>query len=332
MSAELHAATRIVSEEARLAARTERWRDLGPQDLIVTVYLLGLNFAVWRVPPSPERSLGELQVGSLLFIMLSMLLLVRGRVLRPSLFSALYYRVAVYGTVQISYFLFHSLLPLVNPTALDRELYALDMDWFGIEPALALDAWVGPFTTEWFAFFYFSYFFILALHVIPILFFGRDPRVLADFALGMLIMFCLGHTVYMLVPGFGPFRAMASEFTKPFPSGLWLDIVHSTVARGGAQKDIFPSLHTAAPLFVALLAYRYRDRIPFRYTWMPLCFFSANVIVATMFLRWHYVIDVVAGLALATCAALVAPRIMRWELKRREREDLSPLWPALFRD
>ena len=47
-----------------------------------------------------------------------------------------------------------------------------------------------PATTEWFAFFYFSYFFVLALHVLPILFASRNARVLAEFAMGMILLFC----------------------------------------------------------------------------------------------------------------------------------------------
>jgi hypothetical protein len=108
-----------------------------------------------------------------------------------------------------------------------------------------MDATVNSMTTEWFSFFYYGYFFVLALHVIPILMFSRNARVLSEFALGMLFVFCLGHIGYMLVPGYGPHRAMADHFQNVLPHGMWLDLVQVTVASGGAQMDIFPSLHTA---------------------------------------------------------------------------------------
>ena len=37
-----------------------------------------------------------------------------------------------------------------------------------------------------------------------------------------------------------------------------------------------------------------------------------------MFLRWHYLVDIVAGLTLATTAALVSHRIVVREIARRE--------------
>jgi membrane-associated phospholipid phosphatase len=159
---------------------------------------------------------------------------------------------------------------------------------------------------------------------------NRNLTLLGEFAAGLLFLFCVGHTVYMIVPGFGPYRAMAGSFQRPFPRGFWLDLVMSAVHSGGAMKDIFPSLHTGAPTLLALFSFRNRDKIPFRYTWPLVTLFTLNIIFATMFLRWHYLIDVVAGLALATGIALLAPVVTRWEVLRRERGGLGTVWPALW--
>jgi hypothetical protein len=250
--------------------------------------------------------------------------------LRHTFWGPLMYRLAIYGTVQVSYFFFHDLLPIVNSGSLDSELYRFDLATFGFEPAMFMDSFVGAHTTEWFAFFYFGYFFLLALHVIPILMFSKDHRLLAEFALGMLVVFCIGHTVYMLVPGYGPYKAMAEHFQHQFPHGMWLDMVMTTVHAGGAQKDIFPSLHTAAPTFIALFSFRHRDKLPFRYTWPAVSFFAINIIFATMFLRWHYIIDVVAGLTLATSALVIAVRVVRWDFARRYARGLAASWPMFF--
>ena len=55
---------------------------------------------------------------------------------------------------------------------------------FGFEPSLAWDRFVNPITTEWFAFFYFCYFFLLAAHIFPIVFGSRDQMLLGEFMLG----------------------------------------------------------------------------------------------------------------------------------------------------
>jgi hypothetical protein len=300
-------------------------------DLLVLCYLLELNVAVLIAPPSPWRMQSLLQVIGLLVVFLVCVTLVRGQVLVSNFWSALLYRIGIYGTVQQSYFFFKHLLPVVNPGSLDHQLYALDLQLFGLEPAIWMDQFVSPLTTEWFAFFYFCYFFLLAAHIFPIVFGSRDQMLLGEFMLGMLIIVCIGHTGYILVPGFGPFRAMPEMFKHELPSGLWMDLVWSTVRTNGAMKDIFPSLHTAGPCFIAMFSFRNRDRLPFRFTWPLLTFFAANIIGATMFLRWHYVIDVFAGFSLATLAALISPRVTRWEVTRRLTASLPVLVPVFGR-
>jgi hypothetical protein len=305
-------------------------RETAVQDWFVFVYLVALNVAVLQAEPSAARTRSLEQVFGLLVFMVTTLMLVRGSLVKDRFFGPLLYRFAIYGTVQFSYFLLKDLLPIVNPSALDVELYSIDLLAFGFEPAMAMDAIVGTFSTEWFAFFYFGYFFLLALHVIPMLLFGRRERMLGEFCFGMLTIFCIGHILYMLVPGYGPYRAMSEHFTHPLPSGLWCDMVMGAVASGGAQKDIFPSLHTAAPTFILLFSFRHRDKLPFRFTWPIVAFAAANIIVATMFLRWHYFIDVVVGLLLSAFAIVVAARVTRWELARRAELRLGPNWPVFF--
>jgi hypothetical protein len=257
-------------------------------------------------------------------------LAVRLRVVAGPFAAAFWYRIGVAGTVMASYFLLKGLLPIVNTETVDQTLYELDLALFGFEPAMALEAWVTPVTTEWFSFFYFSYFLLLSLHIWPVLILCRQQQLMGEFCLGMLGMFCVGHVLYMLVPGYGPVTAFANEFAAPLPSGLWFDMVNGTVSAAGAQMDIFPSIHTAIPTFLTLVSYRHRNKLPFRYTWPVLAFFSANIIIATMFLRWHYVIDVVAGLVLGGASLWGSRWVTHYELARRKREHLTANWPRFF--
>ena len=109
----------------------------------------------------------------------------------------------------------------------------------------------------------------------------------------------------------------------------------SSVHSAGAQKDIFPSLHTGAPTFLTVFSFLHRDRAPFKYTWPILAFIVSQIIIATMFLRWHYLIDIIAGLTLATTAALVSYRVVRGESVRRRMHGIVPIfqpldWRAVF--
>jgi hypothetical protein len=272
-----------------------------------------------------------LGLGTLLALFLAGVIAVRLRALRGPFWAPLVYRFAVYGSVQFSYFFLRDLLPIVNPTrSLDAELYALDLALFGYEPAVLMEAWVTPFLTEWFSFFYFSYFCLLAFHIFPVLTLARNQQLLGEFCFSMLWLFCAGHILYMMVPGYGPVISLSEHFSSELPSGLWYDMVMGTVSSAGAQMDIFPSLHTAAPVFFTLFSYRHRDTFPFRFTWPILFFFSINIIIATMYLRWHWVIDIVAGVLHAAAALALARIFTDRELTRRRALQLTASWP-LFR-
>ncbi len=302
-------------------------RELAPQDLVVFVYLLGLNAAVLTARPSSVRTDCLTNVATLFLAHTATVVAVRSKLVTQKYLTPALYRLVTYGSVQITYFMFLKLLPLVNPRSLDLGLYGLDLRLFGAEPAIYLDRFVNPATTEWFAFFYFSYFLVLALHVLPILFLSRQRQLLSEFAFGMILLFCIGHTLYMLVPGYGPYKAMPEVFQHHLSPGIWWNTTSDLVARSGAQKDIFPSLHTAAPTFLVLFSFHRRGELPFRYTWPVVAFFAINIVIATMFLRWHYVIDVVAGLLLAVTAHTLAVRVTARETARRDALNLGPLWP-----
>jgi hypothetical protein len=316
------------NEAAASSAFRHFWQELGPQDFIVFFYLLGLNLAVLNAPASAVRTAQQTNVIGLSLLHLATLVAIRSGWLTHKFVAPLLYRFVTYGCVQITYFMFAAILPLVNARSLDKNLYHLDTTLFGVEPAVYFDRFVNPITTEWFAFFYFSYFFLLAMHVIPILFMGKSRGMVTEFTMGMIVLFCLGHTLYMLVPGYGPYKAMPEVFAHQLSPGFWWNTTKNLVAESGAQKDIFPSLHTAAPTFILLFQFHRRGESPFRYTWPLVAVFACNIIIATMFLRWHYVIDVIAGLMLGVVAHLASVRLSERDNARRDALGLSSSWPA----
>lgn len=315
-------------EQPRSVTARGLLREIAFQDWLVLGYFVVLCGVSLASAPSPSRDRCLVGLSALALFFAATLIAVRTRKIRGPFWAPFTYRLGVYGSVQASYFLLRDLLVMVNPTrTLDSQLYQLDLALFGFEPAISMAPWVTPALTEWFSFFYFSYFCLLAFHIFPILTLARNQQLLGEFCFSMLWLFCAGHILYLLVPGYGPIVALSHEFPAKLPNGLWYDMVISTVSSAGAQMDIFPSLHTAAPLFFALFAIRHRDRVPFRYAWPVLAFFSVNIMIATMYLRWHWVIDVVAGIVHASLALFLAARLTKRDLARRRAFDLTPNWP-----
>ena len=136
---------------------------------------------------------------------------------------------------------------------------------------------------------------------------------------GALLIVAGGHFLYTLVPGAGPFATLA--FEEPLHGGFWWRQVQVTVAAAGAQLDIFPSLHTAFPVYFTLFAIGNRDDPLLRWAWPLLGFIALNIVVATMFLRWHWFIDVAFGLVLAYAARRFSLFVADREALRGTRYD-----------
>ncbi len=317
---------------ARRAWLAAMFAEFAPHDWVLVAYFsllfLGVLFGA-----GPGRLLAGRVVLEHAVVLAAGLALTRGAVLRRDGFAnALVYRLTIFATCASSYFALRFILPACAPRSVDGVLYAIDLDVFHYEPALAWDRFATPGVVEWFSFFYFGYFFLLAIHVLPFMFAGQNLAILARFAMATFFVFCCGHLLYIVVPGFGPHQYLASSFSHELQGGLFWGGVQATVDGAGAQKDIFPSLHTAIPSMFTLLALRHRKEFFWFRVSAPLVgFCTVQIIIATMLLRWHYLIDICAGLALAILAVWVADRSVRWDDARRARLGLSPAWRVLFR-
>lgn len=280
---------------------------------------------------------------------LAILIAVRAELVEPRT-SGILYRLLILCSIQLSYYEMGRLLPALFPTTLDQAILDFDLWLFGFEPAMSLDRWVSPPITEWFSFAYYGYFFFLSLFVLPMFFLSRHRRAAGEFSLGLSFVFCLGHLLYFVVPGYGPGVAMPERFSSDLGNGFWTTVMNDTVRELGAHMDIFPSIHTAVPVFLCLFAYRHQKSFLYGRSLATVChflpplrrlvphlsggwklatFFTANIVFATMYLRWHYLADVIAGLALGVLGYFVAIRVGGWEFGHRQRAELGRIWPLL---
>lgn len=247
-------------------------------------------------------------------------------VAKPHRIGEGFYRLTLIALVIASYVELRWILPVVTTRTYDAELLAFDLRVFGVEPAIAWDGSVSPISTEWFAFFYYSYFFLLGSWIFPTTFLEKREDALIEFAFGIIVVFSTAHVLYTIVPAVGP-HLYWPGFERELTGRVWWPRVEGMVAAAGARTDAFPSLHTAAPSFIALHAFRQRKRPGvYRWAWIPTSFVVSQIVVSTMFLRWHYLVDVVAGLLLAVSVWAVAPTVARYEISRRRRACLPPVF------
>jgi membrane-associated phospholipid phosphatase len=125
---------------------------------------------------------------------------------------------------------------------------------------------------------------------------------------------------YLLVPAIGPIYTLRDQYTVPLHQSLLMlnrEVDFMDFAR--IRRDVFPSLHVAIS-FVAWL-YAYRNSKKLFWILSPLIF---SLWVSTVYLRYHYLIDVVAGLILAPLSFLLA----NWLFHRFGEIPVSLVIPA----
>lgn len=73
------------------------------------------------------------------------------------------------------------------------------------------------------------------------------------------------------------------------------------------KRDVMPSGHTQIALMVLYLAYRYQKVL-----FYPFLFIIIGLIVSTVYLRYHYVIDRIVGAVIAAGCLPIALRLPAW--------------------
>jgi hypothetical protein len=303
---------------ALLQALSRVVRNVAVQDLIILCYHSYMLARVWLAPASEDAHTGRWMTSGLLVITLVILLLTRGELLLPGFGRSCAYRLGMFVPVVLSYLTLRTCLPALQPRLLDAQLLQIDRVLFGETPAILLDRFVTPATVEWFAFFYYAYFALIGSHLVCTLIFDHGRRQY-ELLLGAAIVVAVGHASYTLVPGAGPHDHCAGVFRHVLVGGAWWRRVEDAVRANGAMLDIFPSLHTALPTLMVLHGFRNRRSAPFKQIWPVVAFAVVNIVIATVFLRWHYGVDLVAGATLAFCAHRIA--IWAW---RHERQRSAP--------
>ena len=178
----------------------------------------------------------------------------------------------------------------------------------GVDPALAVEPWVDPFRLELFALVY--GWFIPFLYISIFLgCFGRPDEERDDFLFGLSLTYAISYLGYLLVPARGPIEHYA--FQAELAGGQFHRIVLAGVEATGGNHGAFPSLHVGATAFVCFYDLR---RHPLRgMTYVPMV---ALITVSTVVLRYHYVIDLIAGLGIAALCAAIARRRGSAEVRR----------------
>ena len=199
------------------------------------------------------------------------------------------------------------LIPWLRPHSFDDLLISIDYSLFGgHHPTVLLERLIHPWLTTMMQFAYISYY-PMATALGVVLYVKKNETAFDEAIFGIILCFYLSYLGYLLVPAVGPRFTLAHLQTRDLAASPLVTAIQETLnALENTKTDAFPSGHTAVALMTLYYAWKFRERILVSLL-IPAV---TGLIVSTVYLRYHYVIDVIAGIALAALTVYLAPPLL----------------------
>ena len=199
------------------------------------------------------------------------------------------------------------LIPSIWQRFLDDILIHIDHGLFGVHPTVWMERFIQPVLTDFLQLAYASYYFIpISLGIVLAV--RKKEKNFDEAVFGIVLCFYLSYIGYLLFPAIGPRFTLNHLQTTGFQaSPMALAIQNALNRLENTKTDAFPSGHTAVALMTLYYAWKARENVLF---WVLFPVVSA-LVISTVYLRYHYVIDVIAGILLNAFTIYLAPRIYK---------------------
>jgi membrane-associated phospholipid phosphatase len=191
-------------------------------------------------------------------------------------------------------FFFEELQALVHaifPGWFDAWLIQFDFNLVGVHPSVWLARFSNPALNDFMQFAYMTYF--LYLVILPAILYAEKDRiafwnVMVSTAVGNYAIYFIA----VLFPIESPYHALAAMNTTPLSGGYFTAAIDFIERFGRVHGGAFPSAHVAGSTVAILASWRYR-----RWLFRVCLPFFVSMCVATVYGRYHYIADVLAGVA-----------------------------------
>jgi PAP2 superfamily len=226
------------------------------------------------------------------------------------------------ATVIVIFTLYTSLGQLgiaAMPYQADAALSRLDTALFGVDPSLFVQRYQSPGWIEFFSFIYGAFipyiYLSMALGCL-----GRPPLERDQFLTGWVFTYAISYLGYLFLPAHGPIVYHAADYQVTLAGGFFYRTVLRGVEVSGGLQGAFPSLHVGGSLYLCLFDLK-TNRLR-GLTYLPMVLL---IYLSTVFLRYHYVVDLIAGTVIAVSCVPLGQRVFVSWVRRREAAGLAAL-------
>jgi membrane-associated phospholipid phosphatase len=229
--------------------------------------------------------------------------------------------------VPLIFLMFKEMYLLVYPIRqvdYDQVLIQIDRWIFGFDPTVELYKIASPLLTEILQIVYGTFFFLPVILGLELILNNRNEELKYETFI-IVYGFFLSYIGYLLVPAIGP-RFTLHEFSNintELP-GLFLTNFLREVVNAGesipaglpnpatvVQRDVFPSGHTQMTLLVMYLSVKFKVKM--RYFFLVV---GSLLIFSTVYLRYHYVIDLIGGVVFMLLTLWSGYYLYNWWMKK----------------
>jgi membrane-associated phospholipid phosphatase len=194
------------------------------------------------------------------------------------------------------YSLYSNLIMRINTHLADATLANIDAHLLGTQPSFLLEPYIKPWLTDSLYAVYFSH--VIFFPSVALYFYIRnEEKKFRRLMMGFLTIMIMGTISYILVPAVGPESFFADRYKVDLHGHTLSRSVDYLISMGRVGNDCFPSLHVGIPL---LISFYIRDYL--RKLFIPVLLYVACMCFATIYLRYHYLTDVIASFAYAPAA------------------------------
>ena len=183
------------------------------------------------------------------------------------------------------------LLPYFNNVRYDELMAKIDFSLLTINPTAWIEFIINPYLTDFMYLCYFFYF-PMPLIIVGWMFKKKMFPEIQDTIIFYFICYYTAYITYFLVPVEGPRFYLAALHTVKLDGIILAEPVRQIVNFFESNKlDCFPSLHSAILIVTMMVTWKHNKKL--YYVFFP---FAIGIMISLIYCRYHYFIDMIAGL------------------------------------